>query len=1056
MRGRTYFLFGFGFFYVEGIMGRKIKWVGSIVVGIIVAFFFTANLGGWTGGSNVLVLPRNTIHESVLLTHTEEEQPHLSAAEARQGTEQSQPVQFRDDLTDREPKEVPSEEEPAYVDHEILIQFVPEMSKDEIINLLNGLGMSIVKVLNSKNLCRVKLPESIQVEEALKIFEDVPDILFSEPNYLIHTTKIPNDPSFSNQWGLHNTGSGGGTEDADIDAAEVWNITTGSSTVVVAVVDEGIDLNHTDLADNIWTNSNEIAGNDIDDDGNGFVDDVNGWDFYHGDATVYHSKSQDSHGTAVAGIIGAVGDNGVGTAGVCWNVRIMPVKFIAYGSGTISDAILALNYAVTNGARVINCSWGGSAYSSSLKAAFQDVLNAGVLVVTSAGNSAKNTDNNSHYPSNYDLDNIISVASTDKNDELSYFSNYGKITVDLAAPGSSIYTTKPENTYSYFSGTSAATPFVTGAAAMALSVNSSLTYQELKDQILNNVDPVNSLTNKTVTGGRLNINNMTNALMAGDADNDGLPNMFEIQYGLNPNDPSDAETDPDGDGLTNLQEYDNGTNPTNADTDGDGLPDGYEITNQLDPTSDSDASGDLDGDGLSNLMEYQTGTRVDLTDTDGDGIDDFTEFGPHDFPADSDGDGIYDALDLDSDDDGKSDLEEGVGDDDDDGAANYVDMDDSDGPTGDQDGDGLANSVEITYLLYPNLPDSDGDGIDDGTEFGEGATPLDSDGDETPDALDMDSDNDGKSDTLEGTGDQDGDGIPNYRDSNDFDGSLGDADGDGLINQLEAAYGMNINLADSDGDGIDDYTEFGTGPTPLDTDEDGTIDALDLDSDNDGALDQIEAGSDTDGDGVPDGLDQTIANMLTSYGKLSLIIQGQQGELKNVAFLNRPASETLKEEYDYRYGGVQYQISGLNHGESVEVVIKNTASFPSNTEFWKYNNSGKFYEYPATVSGKTLQFILTDGEKGDDDGLVNGTIVDPGYMVIPVASSNTGGSTSTPATSGGGGGGGSGCSLSPHEVPVKDGMLDFLVFLMPMGVLVMLRLFVPKLYPRAQSKDPVS
>jgi hypothetical protein len=267
---------------------------------------------------------------------------------------------------------------------------------------------------------------------------------------------------------------------------------------------------------------------------------------------------------------------------------------------------------------------------------------------------------------------------------------------------------------------------------------------------------------------------------------------------------------------------------------------------------------------------------------------------------------------------------------------------------------------------------------------------------------------------------------------------------------------MNVNLADSDGDGIDDYTEFGTGPTPLDTDEDGTIDALDLDSDNDGALDQIEAGSDTDGDGIPDGLGQTIANMLTSYGKLSLIIQGQQGELKNVAFLNRPASETLKEEYDYRYGGVQYQISGLNHGESVEVVIKNTASFPSNTEFWKYNNAGKFYEYPATVSGETLQFILTDGEKGDDDGLVNGTIVDPGYMVIPVASSGSGGSTSTPAVSGGGGGGGSGCSLSPHEVPVKDGMLDFLVFLMPMGVLVMLRLFVPKLYPRAQSKDPVS
>ncbi len=934
-------------------------------------------------------------------------------------------------------KKTPEEESGAegkpYVDHEILVRFSPSVSREEMVSLLNGFGMSIEQILNHRNLCRVKLPESMKVEAAVRILKGIPEVDFSEPNYIVHTTNTPDDPFFPNQWGFHNTGTSGGVADADIDAVEAWDSTTGSSSVVVAVVDEGIDLNHPDLAGNIWVNPSEIPDNGIDDDGNGYVDDVNGWDFKHGDATVYDGSSEDQHGTEVAGIIGAVGNNGTGVSGICWNVRIMPVKFISFGSGTVSDAILALDYAVQNGARVINCSWGGTSYSEALKSAFQDALDAGVLVVTSAGNSGVNTDTSSHYPSNYDLANILSVAATDKNDTLSSFSNYGLTTVDLGAPGSSIYTTTPEKGYAYFSGTSAAAPFVTGAAALALSVDSGLSMQDLKDDILNSVDAVDSLTGKTVTGGRLNINNLIRQIGSPDSDGDGMPNRFEIQYGLDPNDATDADADPDGDGLTNFQEYQNATSPVSKDTDGDGLSDGFEVTYLLDPTSASDAALDSDQDGLTNLQEYQAGTRIDQQDTDGDGIDDFTEYGPRNQAADSDGDGVIDALDSDSDNDGTPDQVEGIGDQDEDGIANYVDMNDTDGPQGDQDGDGITNSVEVTFNLYPNLPDTDGDGIGDGAEFGTGAKPLDSDGDGVIDAMDLDSDNDGTMDQEEGTGDLDGDGTPNYRDHDDQDGPLGDADGDGLLNQIESLYGMNVNLADSDGDGISDAMEFGNGVTPADSDGDGIIDALDLDSDNDGALDANENGLDSDGDGIPDRLDPDTATVRTGYGSLSLQLQGGSATLKDVVFLAQPVSEGAMPNLDFRYGGVQYKVSGLQPGGSITLLIQMDVSIPTNAEFWKYNSRMGYYQFPAQINGNTLSYTLTDGGAGDDDGVVDGTILDPGYIGVPLSSNSTSGS------SGGGGGGGGGCALSQTPADFSQGFPDFLLFSLPLILLCGIR-----------------
>ena len=254
-----------------------------------------------------------------------------------------------------------------------------------------------------------------------------------------------NDTLYPKQWALENTGQTGGTNDADMDAPEAWaDHGTGSKNIVVAVVDEGIDIYHEDLAGQIWLNTREIPGNDRDDDKNGYIDDVNGYDFYNRDGSVYDPVDGDRHGTHVAGIIGAVGNNNKGVAGVNWNVTIMPVKFLGPGGGWDYDGAEAIIYAVDNGADVINCSWGGS-YSEIIEEALQYAADHGVLVCAAAGNDMSDVDRDPdwYYPASSDVTAVVTVASTDKNDELSYFSNFGASTVDLAAPGEDIMSTLP-------------------------------------------------------------------------------------------------------------------------------------------------------------------------------------------------------------------------------------------------------------------------------------------------------------------------------------------------------------------------------------------------------------------------------------------------------------------------------------------------------------------------------------------------------------------------------------------------------------------------------------
>ena len=289
-------------------------------------------------------------------------------------------------------------------------------------------------------------------------------IEYIEPDYEWTVVGSPDDPDFKALWAMNNTGQNEGLVDADIDAPEAWNLQTDCEHVIIGVIDTGIDYNHEDLSDNIWRNEDEVPNNGIDDDNNGYIDDYLGWDFYGNDNDPLDGHG---HGTHVAGTIGAVGNNNLGVTGVCWKAQLMALKFLGDGgSGSTSGAIGALEYAVANGVSITNNSWGGGAFSLALRDAIQAAQEAGQLFVASAGNNSTNNDNFPHYPSSYANEAIVSVASTDHKDDFSYFSSFGKSSVDLGAPGSGIWSTTPGDAYTSYNGTSMAAPHVSGALAL--------------------------------------------------------------------------------------------------------------------------------------------------------------------------------------------------------------------------------------------------------------------------------------------------------------------------------------------------------------------------------------------------------------------------------------------------------------------------------------------------------------------------------------------------------------------------------------------------------------
>ena len=289
-------------------------------------------------------------------------------------------------------------------------------------------GISTLKILKIQGVHRVKLPAGMAVHDALDLFRQNPQVEFAEPNYYRHIRATPNDTNYSSLWGLPKINAPGG-----------WDVSTDCGSAVVAVIDTGVDYTHPDLAANIWTNTDEIAANGIDDDANGKIDDTRGWDFVYDDN---NPMDGNGHGTHVAGIIGAVGNNARGVTGICWNAKIMILRaFDASGSATVADTIEAMDYALQNGAKVINASYSDTQFSQTEYDAIALLNSAGILFITAAGNETTDNDQTPSYPANYDLPNIIAIAATDSSDRLASYSNFGRSTVDVAAPGSSIYST---------------------------------------------------------------------------------------------------------------------------------------------------------------------------------------------------------------------------------------------------------------------------------------------------------------------------------------------------------------------------------------------------------------------------------------------------------------------------------------------------------------------------------------------------------------------------------------------------------------------------------------
>jgi subtilisin family serine protease len=367
----------------------------------------------------------------------------------------------------------------------------------------------------------VRIPPGIGIAAAVRGLEMDPAVEFAEPNWIYHHTATSNDPYYTNgsMWGMYGDATSPANQYGS-QAGEAWSRgNTGSELVYVGVIDEGVMHTHTDLTANIWTNpSDPVDG--IDNDGNGYVDDVHGWDFAGNNNSTYDG-AQDDHGTHVSGTIGAVGGNGKGVAGVNWSVRLITAKFLGNGGGTTANAIKAVDYITDlktrHGLNIVatNNSWGGGGYSQGLFDAIDRANDANILFVAAAGNGGSDgvgddIDVKPFYPARYGNANVISVAAITSSGAKAGFSNYGATSVDLGAPGSGIWSTLPgknrkSSAYGSYSGTSMATPHVTGAAALYKASHPNATAADIKNAILNSTVSTPSLSGKCVTGGRLDI-----------------------------------------------------------------------------------------------------------------------------------------------------------------------------------------------------------------------------------------------------------------------------------------------------------------------------------------------------------------------------------------------------------------------------------------------------------------------------------------------------------------------------------------------------------------------
>jgi len=445
---------------------------------------------------------------------------------------------------------------PEYVPDQFIIKMKPNKSIVDKLFLKNQMQATTRKTLPLNGIEVWQIPDtdvSRNIEQVISEYRDHPDIEYIEPDYYLHLATeaddgqdtTPSDPDFDQQWGLHNTGQNGGTPDADINAPEAWDIAAGSPSVKVAVIDTGIDWKHPDLIDNIWQNLGEDADgdgrviewngstwifdpddiNDTDDDGNGYADDFIGWNFVD---NTKHVLDANGHGTHVAGIIGATGNNNTGISGVTWEVQLVPLRVFVGDRGSTSDAIEAIYYAIQMNIPISNNSYGNFVPSDAFRDALQAAEDNGHLYVAAAANWSTDIDANPNYPAGYNsnhiipynFDHIISVAAINRHDALWTDSNYGALSVSIGAPGDAILSTylstgigtDPASAYRYLSGTSMATPHVAGACALLMETYPDKSYSEIKDAILNTATVTPALTGKCTTGGRLNLYEAMNYL----------------------------------------------------------------------------------------------------------------------------------------------------------------------------------------------------------------------------------------------------------------------------------------------------------------------------------------------------------------------------------------------------------------------------------------------------------------------------------------------------------------------------------------------------------------
>ena len=395
-------------------------------------------------------------------------------------------------LTDFSEEHVPSE---------LIVKFKKDSSK----NMLRNFSGDIKNRFRSSEALVVKFPSVVDIEKVALDLSLDPGVEFVELNqiYSLQEEVTPNDEEFSMLYGLNK-----------VKAPLAWSKSTGSKDVVVGVIDSGVDYTHPDLVDNYFINQGEfgfdedgvdLSTNGIDDDGNGYIDDYKGWDFINGDNDPMDGNS---HGTHCAGTIGAVGGNGEGVVGVNWNVSIMGLKIFSDAGRTTTEAIIeAIEYSTMMNVDLTNNSWGGGARSASIAAAISEANDNNILFVAAAGNNSANNDTRAFYPATYEFDNIISVASTDSNDNRSWFSNYGKKTVDIAAPGTAIYSTTPGGRYGNKSGTSMASPHVAGLTALIISYFPEADMLNIKNRILHSGDSIDSISTRVLTGKRINAYN---------------------------------------------------------------------------------------------------------------------------------------------------------------------------------------------------------------------------------------------------------------------------------------------------------------------------------------------------------------------------------------------------------------------------------------------------------------------------------------------------------------------------------------------------------------------